>query len=223
MADLSIFADESGSDDLKSKYFILILVLHNQENSISSSLLPYESALETKELPHIPFHTSPLLYGKDQYKNIDIATRKQMLSVFRVMFRHLPITYIPFCFKTSEYTSSGSLSDYMKKKLVEHIQENLTFYQRFDSVKIYYDGGQECVSTALRNAYGQTISKEAFVYKPINASEFCLAQVSDYICTIELTAIKYQEGTSTSTDEKFFGKWGQFKKGVLKEVRAKRF
>ena len=68
MADLSIFADESGSDDLKSKYFILILVLHNQENSISSSLLPYESALETKELPHIPFHTSPLLYGKDQYK-----------------------------------------------------------------------------------------------------------------------------------------------------------
>lgn len=89
----------------------------------------------------------------------------------------------------SIYTSSGSLSDYMKKKLVEHIQENLTFYQRFDSVKIYYDGGQECVSTALRNAYGQTISKEAFVYKPINASEFCLAQVADYICTIELTAI----------------------------------
>lgn len=89
----------------------------------------------------------------------------------------------------SIYTSSGSLSDYMKKKLVEHIQENLTFYQRFDSVKIYYDGGQECVSTALRNAYSQTISKAAFAYKPINASEFCLTQVADYICTIELTAI----------------------------------
>jgi hypothetical protein len=39
---------------------------------------------------------------------------------------------------------------------------------------------------------------------------------------MELTALKYQDKTATATDEKFFGSWSQFKKGILKEVRQKR-
>ena len=38
---------------------------------------------------------------------------------------------------------------------------------------------------------------------------------------MELTAIKYAEHTATATDEKFFGKWSDFKKGILKETRKK--
>ena len=38
------------------------------------------------------------------------------------------------------------------------------------------------------------------------------------ICTMELTALKYKSKTSTATDEKFFGSWSQFKKGILKEM-----
>ena len=36
-----------------------------------------------------------------------------------------------------------------------------------------------------------------------------------------LTAIKYAEHIATATDEKFFGKWSDFKKGILKETRKK--
>lgn len=46
-------------------------------------------------------------------------------------------------------------------------------------------------------------------------------QVADYLCTMELTALKYGDRTSTATDEKFFGSWNLFKKGSYKEMRRK--
>lgn len=53
-------------------------------------------------------------------------------------------------------------------------------------------------------------------------ADYRLSQAADYICTMELTALKCQDKASTATDEKFFGSWSQFKKGFLKEVKAKR-
>lgn len=59
------------------------------------------------------------------------------------------------------------------------------------------------------------------VYRSAQPSEYRLSQAADYICTMELTAIKYAEHAATATDEKFFGKWSDFKKGILKETRKK--
>ena len=63
--------------------------------------------------------------------------------------------------------------------------------------------------------------QDAVVYRSAQPSEYRLSQVADYICTMELTAIKYAEHAATATDEKFFGKWSDFKKGILKETRKK--
>ena len=35
-------------------------------------------------------------------------------------------------------------------------------------------------------------------------------------------ALRYRDGEPSATDEKFFGSWSQFKKGILREMRAKR-
>ena len=59
-------------------------------------------------------------------------------------------------------------------------------------------------------------------YRPATPAHYRLSQVADYICTMELTALKYADKAATATDEKFFGSWAQFKKGILKELRAKR-
>lgn len=65
------------------------------------------------------------------------------------------------------------------------------------------------------------LSKNAVIYRTA-ATDYRLSQAADYICTIELTRLKYSGHMATATDEKFFGSWSQFKKGVLREVRAKR-
>ena len=100
--------------------------------------------------------------------------------------------------------------------------DNLAYFQQFDTIKIYYDNGQRSIADALHKAIDYALSKNAIAYKSTNPTDYRLAQVADYICTIEFTALKYAVNEATPTDEKFFGSWSMFKKGILKEVRHKR-
>ena len=82
-------------------------------------------------------------------------------------------------------------------------------------------GSQCSAHIVFHLAVEYALSKDAVVYCSAQPSEYRLSQAVDYICTMELTAIKYAERTATATDEKFFGKWSDFKKGILKETRKK--
>ena len=75
MRELSIFVDESGADGLDSNYYLLTLVLHEQEEPLAGVIAPYERALGDKRLPNIPFHMSPLLNGHDEYEGMDSSER----------------------------------------------------------------------------------------------------------------------------------------------------
>ena len=79
MRELSIFVDESGSDGLSDRYYLLTVVMHDQSDSIANSVEAYEDALRAKGLPDIPFHASPLMNGKDLYSGLDLRMRKKLI------------------------------------------------------------------------------------------------------------------------------------------------
>ena len=54
MSDLSLFLDESGSDNLRDTYYILALVLHDQADALADNIVRYELALRDKGLPDVP-------------------------------------------------------------------------------------------------------------------------------------------------------------------------
>ena len=107
----------------------------------------------------------------------------------------------------------------MKRNIVNMMFENLDYLQKFDRVKIYYDDGQAIVTNALHGAAEYTLATEAIIYKDGDPKSFILAQAADLICTLELTAIKYENNEQTRTDERFFGAAGSFKKNWLKKIR----
>ena len=222
MSDLSLFLDESVSDNLRDTYYILALVVHDQADALADNIVRYELALREKGLPDVPFHATPLLNGHDAYEGMDLAERKRLLSAFRVFFRHLPVRYGLVVLKMREYSTLADVEAAMRRKIVDFLFDNLAYFQAFDSVKIYYDDGQQSIAAALHKAIDYALSKNAVTYRPASAADYRLSQAADYICTAELTALKYEGKASTAADEKFFGSWSQFKKGVLKEVRAKR-
>lgn len=222
MSELSLFFDESGSDNLRDTYCILALVVHEQSDDLGENISRYQAALREKGLPDVPFHATPLLSGHDAYEGMDIAERKRLFSAFRVFFRHLPVRYGLVVLRTKEYATLDDVSAAMRRRIADFLFDNLAYFQAFDGVKIYYDDGQQSIARALHKAIDYALSKNAVTYRPASAADYRLAQAADYICTAELTALKYQDKASTATDEKFFGSWSQFKKGVLKEVRAKR-
>ena len=129
--------------------------------------------------------------------------------------------HIVFAYATRQFASLDKLAGAMRRDIVNFLFDNLAELQAYDAVKVYYDNGQHSVAESLRRAIEYALSKNAVVYHSAQPSEYRLSQAADYICTTELTAIKYADHTATATDEKFFGKWSDFKKGILKETRKK--
>lgn len=221
MSELSIFADESGDKSTHAQYFILTLVMHDQSISIASNINIYEQTLATADIPNIPFHSEPLLNGHGNYGNLTLQCRKKALTAFASLVRFLPINYKAFVYKRSQFDSIEKLAERMKRDVSSMLSGDLVFFQSFDKVKIYYDNGQEIVKRALYEAVESSLSKQAVEKKRTTMTEYRLAQVADYLCTIELAAVKYEAKENGGTYDKFFGSVGSFKKNWLKQARRK--
>lgn len=221
MSELSIFVDESGDKSTHARYFILTLVLHDQREGIANDVGIYEQSLTTADIPNIPFHSEPLLNGHGAYEDLSLEHRKKLLISFASLVRFLPIKYKTFVYQRSHFDSTDKLAARMRRDISSLFFDNLEFFQSFEHVKLYYDNGQEIVKRALYDSVEFALSKQAIEKKRTTMTEYRLAQVADYLCTIELTAVKYAAKENGGTYDKFFGGIGTFKKNWLKQARRK--
>lgn len=219
MPEMSLFVDESGESGTESKYYLLTLVFHEQDSGIDKQIEQYENALHDKGLPDIPLHTSPLLNGHDDYEGMDIQDRKRLLQAFFTMLQHMPIKYHTFSYKKGDFSGDAALVTRMKRDVVNLVFDNLEYLQRFDKVKVYYDDGQYVVTKSLHDAIEYALASNAVMYKDGSPKDYRLAQAADLICTLELTALKFEANEHTKTDDRFFGAFGSFKKNYLKKIR----
>lgn len=219
MREISLFVDESGESGTESKYYLLTLVLHEQDSGIDGQIKLYERALHDKGLPDIPLHTSPLLNGHDDYEGIDIQDRKRLLQSFFTMLQHMPIKYHTFAYKKNDFYNDGELIAKMRRDVVNLVFDNLEYLQGFDMVKVYYDDGQYVVTRSLHDAIEYALAANAVMYRDGSPRDYRLAQAADLICALELTALKYEAKEQTKTDDRFFGAFGSFKKNYLKKIR----
>ncbi len=221
MSELSIFVDESGDKSTHARYFILTLVFHDQSESIAENISIYEQSLAAADIPNIPFHSEPLLNGHGSYEGLTLKHRKKLLIAFASLVRFLPIKYKTFVYKRTHFDSIDKLAVRIKRDISSMLFDNLDFFQSFDQVKLYYDNGQDIVRNALNDSVEFALSKQAIERKRTTMTEYRLAQVADYLCTIELAAVKYAAKENGGTYDKFFGGIGSFKKNWLKQARRK--
>lgn len=222
MKELSIFIDESGDVGCVSDFYLVGLVFHEQSFDIDKNIRLYEAALREHNLDEMPFHFNPLINGNDDYRWKDIQRRKQQLHAFVTFFEHLPVTYKVLIYDKKMAKGFDGLAVAIERDLKVFLFDHLAYLQQFDSVKIYYDGGQSVVTKAVHRAIASCISREAIAYKDAVAGRYRLSQVADYVCGIELTNLKFERCLETKTDVAFFGAFGNFKKNFLKKLRKKR-
>lgn len=217
--ELSIFVDESGDRGGKARYYLLTLVFHDQADDILSEVRGYERRLAENGLPDIAFHSEPLLNGHKGYEGLDIEQRKKMLVTFSALVRRLPVRYAVFSYRRSEFEDLEKLTARMKRDISNLLFDHLGFFQSFDDVKVYYDDGQDIVKQALDQSIGFVLSKGVVERRKTSMVDYRLEQVADYLCTIELAAIKYAAKEAGETYSKFFGGSVNFKKNWLKQTR----
>lgn len=123
----------------------------------------------------------------------------------------------------SEFADNqNGLAERMRRDLTVELFDHLEFFQRYDTVEIYYDNGQPIVTEVIHSALEYVLARDVIVYREATPRAYRLFQVADYICTIELTAIKFDSKEETKTDRLFFGTRRTFKKGFLLYLRKKR-
>lgn len=222
MKELSVFVDESGEFGSSSKYYLVTLLFHDQSIDIAPLIAGHIRALGQSLLDDVQFHMTPLLRGHDYYARMELADRKRHLARFLAFYRRLPVVTLTLSYKKSMFPERKKMLQRMKRDLTVCLFDHLDYLQQFDCVKVYYDGGQREVSEMLHAAIEYTISRDAIMFRDVSPSDYRLAQAADFVCGIELAALRYLSHENTQTDEIFFGGSTAFKKNWLKHIRKKR-
>ena len=220
MKALSIFCDEAGQQDMSAGYYLITMVSHDQNEPIDTHVEDYQRRLAAHQLPDIPFHMKELMHGHGDYEGVDQFTRKGLLDHFNAFVRRLPIQYQTF-FYSSYDTTGTTLSARMGRDIVNFAVDRLGWLQSFDAVPVYYDQGQQAVTTALHRAFDLVLGSKVVDYRRISYRDYRLAQAADYLCSVELAGMRYQSGNVSRTYRKFYGQSQSFKRNYLKPARRK--
>lgn len=222
LSELSIFIDESGNLDQACRYYLVTLVFHEQNDEYSEPLERFKWEIAEARLPEHPFHLGPLLRANRPFDSMDIATRKRILSRFSALTTRLPFRYLTFWTRTSEVDHDEKwLADRMVKELYSAMITHLDYFQRFSHVKVYYDNGQGFVTRAVHSALETALSRNAIIHKDASPKDYVFAQVADYVCGLELAALKYERKEQGGSEVTFFGDKGSFRKNYLKKLRKR--
>lgn len=223
MSELSVFVDESGDLGTESRWYLVALVLHDQSDSVEEQIRSYHHALDMSNLLPITFHFGPLINGNEDYANLDVDVRKQYLSKFMVLAQHMPFRFQVLAYSKREFESSAKLIERIRRDITVMLFDNLELFQGFDKVKLYYDGGQDALARVLDEALRYVISSGALVEKDdATTGRYVLLQLADFMCGLELEALKFANGADTATDRRFFVSSGYLKRSFLKKFSKKR-
>jgi len=103
----------------------------------------------------------------------------------------------------------------MSRDISSFIKENLAFFQSFERVIVYYDGGQKEITTIVNTVLNALLEAEVRRVRP---SDYRLFQAADMICTLELLAKKADEGKLSKSEKAFFGSPRDLRKNYLKPL-----
>jgi hypothetical protein len=223
MSELSVFVDEAsnfGPYERHNSFYVLTLVFHDQKIPIKEDVRKLHEALaNTRHIAGKAIHTGPLIRQNEDYTNQTIDDRRKQFFKLLAFLRRCPVSYTSLVFPKKDF-GSIQLVGRMSRELSLFIRGNVEFFQSFDRVLVYYDGGQAQVSQVLTSVFNALLFEVEF--RRVTPADYYLFQAADLICTVELLAAKRDCKLLTKSDTHFFYKPQELKR-IIKEVRKKRF
>lgn len=219
MRELSIFIDESGDFgpyESHAPYYLITLVFHNQADSIDKDVefLRRRVVAQGFQDGHA-VHAGPLIRREADYSSLGMIERRRLFRSLFDFMRRVRIGFKTFVFRKREFSNHDALVSRMSREIGAYIRENLAFFQSFDRIVVYYDGGQKEITTIINSVLNVLLEAEVRRVRP---SDYRLFQAADMICTLELLAAKADEGTLSKSEREFFGGVRDLRKNYLKPL-----
>ncbi len=224
MPTLSVFIDESGDFgpySPHSPYYIITLLMHDQSKSIGEQVDHLRKhVIEMGFNESHAVHSAPLIRREKDYRHMDIQFRRKLFRYLLAFMRLCDIRYKAFVFKKREFPDYDALVSRMSREIGDFVKQNLSFFQHFDEIIVYYDGGQKEIMSIINVVFNVFLHAEI---RRVIPSDYRLFQAADMACTLELLDLKYRSGTLSSSEIEFFRGERNLYKNNLKIAYAKRY
>lgn len=219
MRELSIFIDESGDFgpyEPHAPYYLITLVFHNQADSIDKDVEFLRRRVVAQGFPEgHAVHAGPLIRREADYSSLGMIERRRLFRSLFDFMRRVRIGFKTFVFRKREFNNHDALVSRMSREIGAYIRESLAFFQSFDRIVVYYDGGQKEITTIINSVLNVLLEVEV---KRVRPSDYRLFQAADMICTLDLLAAKAAEGTLSKSEREFFGGVRDLRKNYLKPL-----
>ncbi len=224
MKELSIFVDESGDFgeyDYHAPYYIISMVLHNQEVDISMDLRKLEEEMTYIGWPNHCVHAGSVIRSEHEYKEYSLDERQKILKKMIAFIRKLDLKFKTVYIEKKNIGDSVEVVGKLSKLISIFIRSELDYFLGFDKVKIYYDNGQVEVTRILSSVFNVLLDNVEF--KKVLPAEYRLFQVADLVCTLKLTELKMEKNALSKSEKFFFSNEKTLKKNYLKVIKDKEF
>ena len=205
MARLNCFIDETGQDDMSSGIYLTTLVFHDHSKKLDGALEGYSRRLAAEDLPDIPFHMVDLIHGHGDYENMGPERRKPLLYAFATFVRTLPISYLTLEFDARDTKGKSALESRIRKEVSDFIFSRLEETSR-STTRLPF------ITTAVALWSGKrsgplSISPLPAMWQATGSR--CMrrdarSQAADYLTSIELASIRYDQGCASKIDTSGF-------------------
>jgi hypothetical protein len=219
---LSVFIDESGDFgpyEAHAPYYIVAMVLHNQDIDINENINSFDTHLQNLGYPQHAVHTGPLIRRESIYSNDLVEDRKRLFNSLFNFARKLNISYACAKIKKSECPDVISMTAKLSKEIADILRAHESYLSDFNHVIVYYDNGQIELTKVLTSVFSTLYAHVDF--RKVQPVDYKLFQVSDLICTMELLAEKADTNSLSHSELDFFNNSREFKKNYLKPIRKK--
>ena len=215
-------ARRSGDFGTQSDYYVVALVLHEQNRDINQALVHLDAQLAASGLdPRHPIHSGAAVRGEDEYRGLPLQTRLREFTRLFTFAQHIPVAYQAFTFRKREHPDRLRLKGAIARALAIFLRDNAIYLLSFDRVVVYYDNGQAEITDVLNTLLN------AFFFdvdlRRVLPAQYRLFQVADLCCTLELLRAKMDEGKLSRSDLYFFESRRALRKDYLAKLDPQRF
>ena len=219
---LSIFIDESGDfGELKEKpaYYLVTLVFHDQSKDISDNVKRLEESIKNSGFDIEYIHSAPIIRREDVFKNYTLDERRSLIYKILNFTTSLPIVHATVAINRNTAENKIKLSGRISREITKIFQKYSDFFNKFERLILYYDGGQSELSAILSAVFSAHLDNVEF--RKAEPQNYRLLQTADFICTVELLKIKRDENRLSKSETGFFYKPQELKKTFIKAIDKK--
>lgn len=201
---LNIFIDESGDlgfVDGSSDLYAVSFTFHESNDSIQTELDYLNRRLSDLDYTGM-IHLAYLVAKRGDYSHFNFEKRKSIFwSIF--YFSHRVKVKLKTVIIDKKYLNKKSqLNMALEREISKVINEHRNYLESFDKIVIYYDNGQETLSTILDTIFATNpIVERRIEFDHIQKRLF---QVSDMLTVIDKLEYKRKNNISFTNAEKYF-------------------